>query len=500
MTPQMATPALDARIDYWFLRGLRSHRLQQRQDAIRAFEQVLSLDPMHLDAMQWRAIIAFEAQDLPLASIWFRRVLALDPDYVPGHYNLGLCLDELGDHAGALACYERALQLQPDHTQALNNRAILLVAKGHIDEAITVYNQALGLRPDYQDALFNRGVAWAELRQWSKAEHDYQQVIHSEPSHTGAQFALAVAWLTQGKWPVGWEQYEWRWRYPAVAVTRLSNEAPLWDGSGELNGCQILVDGEQGFGDTLQCVRFIFPLIERGARIILRVRSSLLPLLQQLPVERVVESGERVTGCHWQVSLMSLPGLLKTTTTTVPKAAGYLTPPELSLQHWQQCLGKRRRPRIGLVWAGNPAHNNDARRSLSLATLLPSLPGGFEYISLQKRLGMDEAALLSARQDIRPCGTQLQDFADTAGLCGTLDLVISVDTAVAHLAGAMSLPVWILLPYAADWRWLEQGVHTPWYQSARLFRQTRRDEWEPVLNEVREALLALSVPRGAKNR
>ena len=276
----------------------------------------------------------------------------------------------------------------------------------------------------------------------------------------------------------------------ALALRRRQPQpsAAPWYGYSSLQGKRLLIDYEQGYGDCLQFCRFVPTLAALGANIQLRIQPALRPLLGSLSgVQRLI-SDEPPTPCDYQLNLMSLPALLAITPENIPASQGYLSAPAERVAHWQSRLTDVGRPRIGLVWAGNPHHSNDRQRSLPLAQLLAALPSGPSYLSLQRHLSAEDAAWLQTRPDICLLGEELTDFADTAALCSQLDRVICVDTAVAHLCGALGVPVWILLPFAADWRWLRQREDSPWYATARLFRQSQPGDWHGVLVQISDRL------------
>jgi len=480
-------------VDRLFLHGVCCHRQQQHEAASQAMERVLALQPDHLDATLWSGILAYHRGQTTVAIDWFQRTLRLDPTLASAHYNLGLCLQESGDIKGALAAYDQAILLQPNKAEAYNNRGMLLAELGDYGRACANYQIAIACKPDYLDARFNQGVARAAQGKFQLAEQDYRAVVAQDPQHTAAQFALAILWLTQGNWQAGWPQYEWRWRYPAVRLSKPGTLAPPWDGQSSLAGKHLLLDAEQGFGDTLQFCRFIQPLQARGARITLRLPTTsmplLAPLLEAMPSPCDLLPATTGVRCDYQLSLMSIPALLGTTPETIPGHSGYLHVPDSYRLRWQKRLGpKNQVPRIGLVWAGNPQHNNDARRSIPLRQLLAGLPVGYQYLGLQKALRPEDQAPLASREDIYWLGNELLDFADTAAVCSQLDLVITVDTAVAHLTGGLGVPVWILLPHIPDWRWQLQGETSCWYDSARLFRQEKSGDWSSVLYNLRLAL------------
>ena len=261
-----------------------------------------------------------------------------------------------------------------------------------------------------------------------------------------------------------------------------------------LQGKTILLHAEQGLGDTIQFCRYAKPAADLGARVILEVRDPLLPLLQNLAgVSEIIARGAHLPAFDFHCPLMSLPLAFRTRLDTIPSPEGYITPAPEKVASWQTILGDKVKPRIGLVWSGSPGHSHDRNRSISLANLLARLPKGFEYVSLQKDVRPGDLPALQGRADIRQLGDQLADFSDTAGLCALMDIIISVDTSVAHLAGALGKPVWILLPFNPDWRWLLDRTDSPWYAAARLYRQDTPGNWQGVFEKI-EADLSRMLP------
>ena len=484
-TAETTEPASDL-----LAQAIDAHEQGQTLAARGLLERLVRQAPEDAEVRLWAGILAFEANDYLEAIDHFRQALTTAPRLAIAHYNLGLCLEALRDSKGAIEAYSRAIDCQPDHVHAYNNRGILHAASGHLELARHDYEQAIRLAPDYADGYFNRGVLNTDQDRLTEAEQDYRQAIALEPEHESAQFALGVCWLALGQWQQGWPQYEWRWRYATVNRSRPPRIAPPWDEHSSLQGKRLLLDYEQGYGDCLQFCRFVPTLAALGAEIQLRIQPALRPLLGSLSgVQRLI-CDEPPHPCDYQLNLMSLPGRLAITPENIPASQGYLSAPPERIAHWQSRLSELNlpRPRVGLVWAGNPNHSNDRQRSLPLAQLLAALPPGFSYISLQRELRPGDSRLLQAHPEIHCLGDQLADFADSAALCRELDLVICVDTAVAHLCGALGVPVWIVLPFAADWRWLRQRDDSPWYDSARLFRQPQPGDWAGALASVAQQL------------
>ena len=293
-----------------------------------------------------------------------------------------------------------------------------------------------------------------------------------DPDLAEAHWNLALALLATGDFERGWQEHEWRWRANVIGPEQ-SFRQPLWLGAEDLTGKTILLHNEQGLGDALQFVRYAPQVRQRGARVVLRVQRPLLSLMAGLAgADHVIAEGDALPEFDYHCPLLSLPLAFGTHLQNIPAGIPYLHPAADRLAKWQSILGERTAPRIGLAWSGNPAHKNDRNRSIALKQLLPllSVPG-VRFVSLQRDLREDDAAVLGNLPALVSIGAQLDDFADTAAAISLLDLVITVDTAVAHLAGALGKPVWVLLPFAPDWRWLLKREDSPWYPTARLFRQ-----------------------------
>jgi hypothetical protein len=337
-------------------------------------------------------------------------------------------------------------------------------------------------------------MALAQLRRFNEAITSYGEVLARSKDSADAYFNRALARLTLGDYRGGFADYEWRWRRTG-SIAPKSRGRRLWLGEFALNGKTILLHAEQGLGDTIQFARYAPLVAAQGAKVVLEVQPELKSILSRLDgVSAVVARGEALPPFDAHCPLGSLPLALQTELPRVPASIPYLAADEAHLQKWSAQIGALPRPRIAVAWAGNPAHDNDRNRSIALATLAPlfSASGGAQgrgsFISIQRELRGDDAAQLAAQPRLTPIGGELADFADTAAVLALCDLLISVDTAPAHLAGAMSRPVWVLVPFAPDWRWTLEGQSTPWYPNARIFRQTSLGDWNGVIARVAAAL------------
>jgi hypothetical protein len=310
-----------------------------------------------------------------------------------------------------------------------------------------------------------------------------------QPDYADAHWNEALLRLVRGDFSRGWAKYQWRWKSESLGVSKRNFLQPLWLGAEAIDGTTILLHSEQGFGDTIQFCRYVPLVAARGARVILEVESPLHEIMTNLAgATQVISRGDALPDFDFQCPLPSLPLAFGTRLETIPAATAYLRAPDQTLKNWQARLGPKARPRIGLVWSGRPAHKNDQNRSISLRSLLPLLDIEATFVSLQKDVRSDDAAVLKERNDVLNFGDELKDFSNTAALILQLDLVISVDTSVAHLAGALGAPVWILLPYSPDWRWLLDRDDSPWYPSVRLFRQQQIGNWAGVIDQVKNEL------------
>jgi hypothetical protein len=424
--------------------------------------------------------------------------LSLRPDYVEAHNNLGIARIRRGRPAAAMAAYERAIVLKPDYIEAHNNLGSALRLLGRAEEAQASFARAIALSPGYATPHANLGLALHDVGRIDDALAAYDKALALDPQHTTARANRAIALLAMGRFAEGWREYEWRWKVDGFTTAPRDFGRPAWDG-GPLAGRTLLVHAEQGLGSAIQFVRYAPLLAAMGARVILEAQPPLAALFrdslvgQDGPVADVVAKGEPLPAFDVHVPMMSLPHLLGTTLPTIPGTLPYLTAIAAAVERWRQRLAVLPRPWVGLVWAGNPRHSNDRNRSMPATALAPlATQGGATFFSLQ--VGPTAGVAAFAADTVRDLAPELSDFAETAAVVAALDLVISVDTAVAHLAGALARPVFLLLPAVAEWRWLRAGDDTPWYPTMRLFRQETAGNWGDVVARVATALRSLPLP------
>ncbi len=468
--------------------------------AVACYHQALRLKP---DSAEVHNNLGVALQDLGKfeeAVASYQQALRLNPDSARMHNNLGAALREQGKLDEAVACYHQALRLQPDFVEAHTNLGNVLQQQGKLAEAVACYQQALGLKPDHADVHMNLGNVLQLQGRLEEALASYQQALCLKPDNAEAHWNRALTWLLAGSFEQGWPEYEWRWQQKGVA--RPCYQQPLWDGS-PLEGRTILLHVEQGLGDTLQFIRYAPLVQERGGRVLLVCPATLVPLLSSCRgLEQLIPQGSPLPPFDVQAPLLSLPGLFRTTVHTVPAQVPYLfADPQLAAR-WRDRLATVQGLKVGIAWQGNPRHSRDRLRSMLLTEFEPlARVEGVRLISLQRGPGMEQLAALGGRFAVLDLG-ELDEatgtFMETAAVLSNLDLVITCDTATAHLAGALGVPVWVALPFAPDWRWLRERADSPWYPTMRLFRQERWGDWAGVFQRLAEALqqgAATSPPR-----
>jgi tetratricopeptide (TPR) repeat protein len=470
-----------------------AHRdLGAPEQALASYDRALACNPRSADALNNRGVVLQSLLRLEDALASFDLGLALAPDDAAGLNNRGNALVALRRFDEALAACERALALRPDYAEAHNNRANALLGLRRFDEALTAYDRAIAAKSGYAEAVANRATALRGLKRYDEALAGYDQAIALDPASVDAHWGKASLLILMGRYEEGWALYEWRWRKGEFQANQPPLSAPPWLGEGSVAGKSILLHAEQGLGDTLQMLRYVPLLARQGARVTLAVQPPLLALAATAEgAAEVIAQADVADRFDLHVPLMSLPLALRTRADAVPADAPYLAAPQAEAAQWRARLGPATRRRIGLAWSGAAAHANDHNRSIPLALLAPLLALDAEFISLQAQYRDADRATLKADGRIADFSAGLDDFADTAALAQQLDLVISVDTSVAHLAGALGKPVWILLPDDPDYRWGAQGEATPWYPTARLFRQSTPGDWDSVIAEVAAQAAAL---------
>ncbi len=457
--------------------GAALHQQGQLAQAAACFRRAMAVDPLYAEAY-YNLGAALEAMERPAeAADYCRRAIALAPHTPQAHNNLGVALKALGQLPEAAECFRRVIELAPDFAEAHNNLGTVLHVQGRLGSAEYSLRRAIALTPESAEAHINLGSLLEETGRRDAAEECFRPALALNPDLPEAHLHLGMALLAKGDYAAGWRDYEWRFRTRQMAAQRRNFDVPQWQGEAA-PGQTVLIHAEQGYGDTLQFCRFVPQAAARGVRVILEIPPPLTRLLRALPgPAQIISRGSPLPEFDLHIPMLSLPLALGITLESLPGPMPYIhaaAPP--------RAAGRR----VGLVWAGNPRHQSpaqaavDRRRSIDPARFAPlfAVPG-VSFVSLQKDGPPVPVSLaLEDKMD------QVQDFADTAALIAGLDLVISVDTAVAHLAAAMGKPVWLLNRFDSCWRWLTGRRDSPWYPTLRLYTQPAPGDWDAVMGEI----------------
>ena len=463
-----------------------------RQEAADCFEMVTRIEPNNVDGHFNAGRCLFELGRFDEAAAYFEIVARLRPDLAKGWHNLGLCYQKLDQHARALQYLKTALDLSPQNSNLYFDIGNVFLDMGDTASVIAWYRTGVTHCPENKGRLENLAMLLQEQGHFEDAIDYFRQIIRLDPDHILAHFNLSLLLLRLGRYEEGWREYEWRLEKPDWSKGYpWQHKKPRWQGE-EFKGKTLLVHCEQGYGDSLQFVRYL-PLVKsRGGRVILEAPGPLLEVFRSIPgvdqLRCLTAQSSPDDNFDLYTPLLSLPGIFNTVPESIPCEIPYLyaNTGKASLWRNQAATGYGR---IGIVWAGSKVHVNDRRRSCSLEHFGPltRIPG-LQFYSLQTEVSDDQIASRGLSGRVVHWGDRFRDFSDTAAAISNLDLIITVDTAVAHLAGAMGKPVWLLLPFVADWRWSIDGANSPWYPSMRLFRQTTPDDWSNVFQEVEAAL------------
>jgi len=475
------------------LLGYAMSKLSQYAAAIECFDKALALNPACAEAAcnRGNALHTLGRNQDALQS--YALATQIDPKYSAAWSNRGNTLLALGRVPEAIASFDHALAIDPRAAASYLNRGNAYLAAGDAARGLANYDQALALNPNQLMAHSNRGNALKRLQRFEEAIESYNRALALDPEHADTYWNRGLTHLLLGDMHQGFADYQWRWKRVAFAPIVREFHQPMWLGDTPLQGKTLLLHAEQGLGDTLQFVRYTQILADLGARVVLEAEPALFALFAGLSgVQQLVCQGQTLPEFDLHCPLLTLPLALRTSLDYAVQSVPYLhADADLRVQ-WNARLGARHQLRVGLVWSGSVTHQDDHNRSIPLAELLSSLPSGPRYISLQKEVRPDDLAALQA-SGLTHFGDQLHSFSDTAALCSCMDVVISVDTSVAHLSGALGQTTWILLPHLPDWRWLLERRDSPWYPSARLYRQAQARDWTVPLTQICADLRALRI-------
>jgi tetratricopeptide (TPR) repeat protein len=474
------------------LLGVLNFRRHRHVEALRFLTQALRINSGSAEAMSNLGLALHAMERFEEAIAWYRNALEIAPDHPEILYNLGNACLEFGRIDEALANFDAVLARNPGHAGALVNRGNTLLRLNQPVKAIASYDNALAALPGHPQILTNRGHALRRLDRPAEALADFEAALATAPEFAEAHFEAAMTRLSFGDFEAGGKSYEWRWRTGAFARQRRQLHAPLWLGDAPASGKTILLHAEQGLGDTIQFIRYAPLLAGMGAKVVCEIQPELQPLLAQLKDVTIIARGEPLPAFDLHCPLLSLPLAFGTKPETIPAAVPYLAAPAERLAEWRDRLPPAG-PRAGFVWSGQTSHKNDVNRSIPLARLAALFEDPpVQCVSLQSDLRDADGEVLRGLPNLLHLGGAFRDFADTAAVISLLDVVISVDTAVAHLAGALGKPVVILLPHASDFRWLRGREDSPWYPTAKLVRQPAFGDWDSVIGRLHDELRQVS--------
>ena len=463
-------------------RALILHRAGSIAEAATIYRQVLAAEPANADALHLLGLALKSEGRLDEALASIEKAVALRPDFADAIYNLGNTLGGLGRREEAVASFRRAVAINPGLAIANYNLGNTLRDMGDLEDASDAFRAALTAQPDYAEARHNLANVLKGLNQVDAAIAAYRETIARKPDLNEAHYNLGLALLLTGDLEEGLEKYEYRWAVDGFPTPPRNFRQPRWDGKAS-PGKTLLIHSEQGMGDAIQFCRFL-PLIKgRAGKIVLECREPLMRLMSTLAgVDLVVEAGKPLPAFDLQAPLLSLPQILGTRSNSIPAAVPYLRADPASVELWR--ARRDNRFTVGLIWAGN--RKPDPGRTIDLSALEPLMDvRGVRLVALQKDLEPGDAERIAARDGrLDHWGAEFLDFADTAAAIEAVDLVISIDTGPAHLAGALNRPTWVFLPFAPDWRWLMMRETSPWYPSMTLYRQEKRGDWASAISRV----------------
>jgi tetratricopeptide (TPR) repeat protein len=419
-----------------------------------------------------------------------RQVMQVDPDHPDALHMLGVIAHQARMNELAVELIGKAVRHRPSNPDFLHNLGSAYRELRQLDEALACYDKALAIRPGFIETLNNRGNVLQDLKRYPEALASYEKAVTINPNYAVAHLNIGTCRLLTGDFVRGLPEYEWRWQSEFLLSGRRDFSQPLWLGKESIAGKTILLHAEQGLGDAIQFARYVQAVAREGAKAILEIQPSLKALLSGVAgVHQVVSRGEPLPDFDFHCPLLSLPLAFGTRPETIPATIPYLHASAAKVRRWEERLGRGNVLNVGIAWSGRPEHPNDRNRSMALSKFAALENPDIRLVSLQKEVHPADAKVLEANGGIRHFGPELEDFSDTAALVSLMDLVISVDTSVAHLAGALGKPVWILLPSAPDWRWLTDREDSAWYPTVRLFRQPAPGDWESVIGRVKYELL-----------
>lgn len=458
--------------------------------AVRCYQQAINRLPDSCDVYNNMGNVCIDKKEFRLALDYYEAALKCGSDNALTYYNMANAFKDLQDYEQAEKNYQKALHVDPDFIEAYYNLGNVQRFMGKYDAAINNYEETLRRKQNYFEAYNNLGVAFKEKGDIKSAIASYQKAVMINPNIAETQWNLSLAYLLNGDFEEGWKRYEWRWQKGDYASYKRNFSQPQWEGE-DISGKVLYLHAEQGYGDAIQFVRYAGLIAQEGTRVILEAPKNLARLFLTVKgVDQIVTRSDDIPDFDFHCPLLSLPGVFGTIMETVPARVPYIyADPEIQKIWHEKLLKHEAKFKVGLIWSGNPEHKNDRNRSVAFDYLIPLFClQRIVFFSLQKGETAKEVTNLPEGLHIIDYADELNDFADTAGLIMNLDLIITVDTAAAHLAGALGKPVWTMLPYAPDWRWLLGREDSIWYPTVKLFRQPKPGDWASVVRCISECL------------
>lgn len=470
------------------LRGYVLISLKRWKEAFALYQQLLSFNHHDVDALVKCGHIFMHTKKHQQALVYFNAAFKLDPTNAITSSLRGNALMALKRPRQAAQCFSFALQHDPHNIMTLVNYGCVLYELAQYQQALDCFEKILTINPNHLLGLSYRAFCLVSFNRHDEAMTYYAKALAIDPTHAITHFNESLCRLVMGDFKIGWQKHEWRWKTEMAHVNRHFAQ-PLWLGDADLTGKSILLYYEQGFGDTIHFMRYVPMVAALGARVILEVQPELLSLIRNIKgVDQLIAHGDTLPITDYQCPLMSLPLAFGTELSTIPVSIPYVFSDATLVTQWQNKLAHLTKPKkVGIVWSGNPLNKTNIRRSIPLEVLLRAQVASVDFISLQKRITPQELTLLNTH-DIPVFADELTDFNQTAALIECLDLVITTDTAVAHIAAAMGKPTWVLLAFSPDWRWLLNRHDSPWYPTMTLFRQHAMWDWSNVIEAVKEKL------------
>jgi tetratricopeptide (TPR) repeat protein len=482
--------ALQAQVKFQQARGL--HQRGQLDRAFQAYLQVIQLQPRNFDVLHLAGVLSLQMGDAQRAVDLLTKALKVDRNSATAYNNRGTAYAQLGDYNFALLNYSKAIFLSENSGEAYNNRGNVLIRVNRCDEALIDFEKAIILNPSSFEAYNNRGNVLSEMRRYGEARASFERAVELNPQSSDAHWNLGQCCLRMGDFEPGWHHSERRLTHSRLLGWREDNyTGQRWSNSSQdIRGKTILLIAEQGLGDTIQFSRYAALVRDMGAQVILEVQSTLAQLLKQIPGIMVVARGTELPPYDLYCPLLSLPMVFKTNLHSIPAPEKMIFSDKLQVERWAKLLGDHRKPRVGIAWAGNILHADDYKRSMSIKTFSHILCDEVDWISLHKDIPEKDKTDLAAIRRIADFFDQQHDFGDLAAICEAVDLVISVDTSIAHLAATIGKPVWLLLAHNADWRWMNDRADSVWYPGVTLYRQDGHGDWSSLLQKVKVDLQA----------